>query len=70
LNEKKLTQAEENLRMAQEKYNLGTLSLIELEQARVNSLDASLSANKIRFQLLKKIQEWNLLNSLPVLGKY
>lgn len=70
LNTKKAAQAKENLRIAQERYNLGTLSLIELEQARVNSLEADLAVNKISFQLQKKTQEWNLLNSLPVLDKY
>jgi len=70
LNAKKSNQAKDNLRIAQEKYNLGTLSLIELEQARVDALDAELAVNKITYQLLKKIQEWNLLNSLPLLDKY
>jgi outer membrane protein len=70
LNARKSTQAKENLRIAQEKYNLGNLNLIELEQARVDALDAELAVNKITVQLQKKIQEWNLLNSLPLLEKY
>jgi outer membrane protein len=70
LNTRKAAQAKDNLRIAQEKYNLGSFSLIELEQARVSSLDAELALNKITYQLQKKIQEWNLLNSLPVLNKY
>jgi len=70
LNKKKALQANDNLRIAQEKYNLGSLSLIELEQARVDALDAELTANKISYQLHKKLQEWNLLNSLPILNKY
>jgi len=70
LNTRKAAQAKDNLQIAQEKYNLGSLSLIELEQARVSSLDAELALNKITYQLQKKIQEWNLLNSLPVLNKY
>lgn len=70
LNKRKANQAQINLRYAQEKYNLGTLSLIELEQARVDALDAELAVNKISYQLQKKIQEWNLLNSFPILNKY
>lgn len=70
LNTRKAAQAKDNLLIAQEKYNLGSLSLIELEQARVNSLDAELALNKITYQLQLKIQEWNLLNSMLVLGKY
>lgn len=70
LNRKKAAQAKTNLDIATEKYNLGSLSLIELEQARVDALDAELSVNKITYQLQKKSQEWNLLNSLPILEKY
>ena len=70
LNRKKSTQANDNLLIAREKYNLGTLSLIELEQARVNALDAELAVNKITYQLQKKAQEWNLLNSMPILNRY
>jgi len=70
LNNKKSAQANDNLLIAREKYNLGSLSLIELEQARVDALDAELAVNKITYQLQKKAQEWNLLNSMPVLNKY
>jgi outer membrane protein len=70
LNNRKASQAADNLRIAQERYNLGSLSLIELEQARVASLEAELAVNKLTFQLQKKIQEWNLLNSLLILDKY
>jgi len=70
LNRKKAAQSNANLLIAQEKYNLGSLSLIELEQARVDALEAELAVNKITYQLQKKIQEWNLLNSLPILNKY
>jgi len=70
LNRKKSAQAADNLLIAQERYNLGTLSLIELEQARINALEAELSVNKISFQLQKKLQEWNLKNSQLILDKY
>jgi len=70
LNIKKAQQAKDNFLIATEKYNLGTMSLIELEQARVNSLDAELAVNTITYQMQKKMQEWNLLNSYLVLGKY
>ncbi len=70
LNTRKAKQAKDNLLIATEKYNLGTLSLIELEQARVNSLDADLAVNTITYQMQKKIQEWNLLNSKLVLDRY
>jgi outer membrane protein TolC len=70
LNTRKATQAKDNLKIAQEKYDLGVLSFIELEQARVSSLEAELALVTITYQLQKKIQEWNLLNSLPILNKY
>jgi outer membrane protein TolC len=70
LNTKKAAQATDNLRIAQERYNLGSLSLIELEQARVAALEAELAVNKLSFQLQKKAEEWNLLNSLLILDRY
>ena len=70
LNLKKASQAEENLRIAQERYNLGNLTQLELDQARVQSLEAQLTVNKARFELLRKVQEWKLKCSYPILGKY
>lgn len=70
LNRKKATQASDNLLIAQERYNLGSLSMIELEQARVNALEAELAVNKLTYQIQKKAQEWNLLNSHLILNKY
>jgi len=70
LNARKANQAKANLDIAREKYNLGSLSLLELEQARVDALDAELAVNKITYQLKQKTEEWNLLNSMPILGKY
>ena len=56
--------------IAQEKYKLGTLSLIDLEQAQVDALTAHLAENSLTYQLLKAAQQWNLLTSQPLLGKY
>jgi outer membrane protein TolC len=70
LNRKKSAQANDNLLIAQERYNLGSLSMIELEQARINALEAELAVNKLTYQIQKKLQEWNLLNSQLILNKY
>jgi outer membrane protein TolC len=70
LNRKKAAQANDNLLIAQERYNLGSLSMIELEQARINALEAELAVNKLTYQIQKKLQEWNLLNSQLILNKY
>jgi outer membrane protein TolC len=70
LNTRKSIQAQENLRIAQERYTLGNLTQIELDQARIQSLEAQLALNQIQFNLLRKVQEWKLLYSLPILDKY
>lgn len=70
LNQKKAAQAEENLRIASERYRLGNLTQLELDQARVQALEASLAVNAARFELLRKVQQWKLECSYPLLGKY
>ncbi len=70
LNLRKESQAKENLRIAQERYRLGNLTLLELEQAQLLVLEAQLAVNRISNQLLAKVQEWNLVNSHPILDKY
>jgi len=70
LNQKKLQQANDNLTTSEERYKLGLMSLLDLEQARVTALEASLAVNSITSQILQTVQDWNLLTSQPVLGKY
>jgi len=67
---KKLIQAQSNLDIAQERYRLGLINLIDLEQARVEQLNAELSRNSKYYSLIKKQEEVNLLLSQPVLGRW
>ncbi len=56
-----------------ESFRYSDLSTVEFAGIKDNAedeKDAKLEINRIRFEMQKKVQEWNLLNSLPVLDKY
>ncbi|HPT72651.1 MAG TPA: TolC family protein [Candidatus Cloacimonadota bacterium] len=67
---RKKGQAAENLRIAEEKYRLGLISLLDLDQAQVDDLNAKLSANSDYYSLLKTKEQLNLLLSDKILGKW
>lgn len=66
----RLKLAEENFNMSQEKYNLGMLSMIDLDNAKITLLNARLSHNSTYFSLIQKYEELNLHVSGLLLGKY
>jgi outer membrane protein TolC len=67
---RKKSLAGESLAKAQEEYNLGRLSLIDLDKSRVASLESQKTANERFYTLLRVQEQVNLLLSRPVLGKY
>ncbi len=67
---RKKDQANENLRIAEEKYRLGLISLLDLDQAQVNDLNAKLSTNADYYTLLKTKEQLNLLLSKQIMGKW
>ena len=70
LSTERLKLAEDNFKMSQEKYNLGMLSMIDLDNAKITLLDAKLSHNSTYFSLVQKYEELNLHVSGLILGKY
>ncbi|MCF7793193.1 MAG: TolC family protein [Candidatus Cloacimonetes bacterium] len=70
LYEEKLALAEENLNMAQEQFKLGMISLLELDDKKLEYQNTQLAKIQKYYQLLKKQEEINLLNSDLILGKW
>jgi outer membrane protein len=67
---RKRDQAAENLRIAEEKYRLGLISLLDLDQAQVDDLNAKLATNSDYYTLLKTKEQLNLLLSKQIIGKW
>lgn len=70
LYEEKLALSEENLNMAQEQFKLGMISLLELDDKKLEYQNTQLAKIQKYYQLLKKQEEINLLNSDLILGKW
>ncbi len=70
LYEEKLKLSQENLNMAQEQYRLGMISLLELDDKKLEFQNTQLAKIQRYYQLLKKQEEINLLMSEKILGKW
>ncbi len=66
----KLKLAESNLEMAQEQFRLGMISILDLDRANLDNLNAQLSYNNRYYELIRKQEEINQILSLPILGKW
>jgi|GEM_PF-3310635 len=66
----KLGLAEDNYRMAEEKYRMGMLSFLDAESVRIDYIQAQINVNSSYFGLLRLREEINLLLSRPILGKW
>jgi outer membrane protein TolC len=66
----KAEQSAENLRIAEEKYRLGLISLLDLDQAQFDNLSAQIAVNSTHYNLLKQEQAIHLLLSQPILGQW
>lgn len=66
----KLALAEENLKMAQEQFKLGIISLLELDNKKLDYQNTQLNKIQKYYQILTKQEEINLLNSDLILGKW
>ena len=67
---KKRDLAESNLRMAEEKYQLGIVSLQDMDRTRIDYLQSQLKVNDQYFTLLKTQENINLLLSNKINGKW
>ncbi|MBN2829074.1 MAG: TolC family protein [Candidatus Cloacimonetes bacterium] len=70
LYERKASQSAENLAVANEKYTLGLIDLIELERARISNLQARISLNQNYYSILRSQEKLNQLLSAPIMNRW
>jgi len=62
--------AEENLNIAEQKYQLGMIQQIELDKARYEFLDATIGVETNKYKLLETYESINYLLAKKLLNKY
>jgi outer membrane protein TolC len=66
----KLEQSSQQIKIAEERYRLGLIELLELDKTRTDYIDADIAYNANLYQILAKQQNLNFLLSRPILGKW
>ncbi len=66
----KLAQSQEQIRIAEERYRLGLIELLELDKTRTEYIDADIAYNSNRYQILISQENLNKLTSQKILGKW
>lgn len=66
----KLAQSSDQIRIAEERYRLGLIELLELDKTRTDYIDADIAYNTNRYQILAKQEAINYLLSQKILGKW
>lgn len=70
LYQEQLDQSSDQIRIAEERYRLGLIELLELDKTRTDYIEADIDYNTNRYQILAKQQEINILLSRKVLGRW
>ena len=66
----KLAQSREQIKIAEERYRLGLIELLELDKVRNDYIDADINYNTNRYQIIAQQQQINYLLSKQILGKW
>ena len=66
----RLQQVTEQIRIAEERYRLGMIQLLELDKTRTNYIDADIEYNANRYEIIQKQEALNNLLSAQILGKW
>lgn len=66
----KLSQSAEQIRIAEERYRLGLIELLELDKTRVDYIDADIAYNTNRYQIIQTRENLNYLLSESLMGKW
>ncbi len=66
----KLEQSNKQINIAQERYRLGLIDLLELDKTRTDYIDADIAYNANRYQIITLQQGINFLLSQKILGKW
>lgn len=59
-----------NLDIAQQRFQLGIINLLDLDKSRIQYIEAQLSLNNKYYSYLKKVEELNYLISDKVMGRW
>ncbi len=59
-----------NLEIAQQRFQLGIINLLDLDKSRIQYIEAQLSLNNKYYSYLKKVEELNYLISDKVMGRW
>ncbi|MFA5509722.1 MAG: TolC family protein [Candidatus Cloacimonadaceae bacterium] len=70
LYQEKLDQSSRQINIAEERYRLGLIDLLELDKTRTDYIDADIAYNANRYQILAKQESLNFLLSHKILGKW
>ncbi|HCX60456.1 MAG: TolC family protein [Candidatus Cloacimonadaceae bacterium] len=70
LYQERLEQSQEQIRIAEERYRLGMIQLLELDKTRTEYIDSNIQYNANRYQIIKKQEELNHMLSQKILGKW
>lgn len=66
----KLEQSTQQIRIAEERYRLGMIQLLELDKTRTEYIDADIQYNSNRYQIIQKHEDINHMLSNKILGKW
>lgn len=66
----KLQQSRDQIRIAEERYRLGLIELLELDKTRTEYIDADIAYNANQYQLIQTREELNLLLSRQIMGTW
>lgn len=70
LYEERLAQATEQIRIAEERYRLGMIQLLDLDKTRTDYISSDIEYNNNRYQIIQKQEALNYLLSHQILGKW
>jgi len=66
----RLEQARDQIQIAEERYRLGLIQLLELDRSRTDYIEADIAYNANLYQIIQTQEELNFLLSNPILGKW
>jgi outer membrane protein TolC len=66
----RLQQAQEQIQIAEERYRLGLIQLLELDRSRTDYIEADIEYNSNLYQIIQTQEEINFLLSKSILGKW
>lgn len=70
LYDERLAQSSEQIRIAEERYRLGMIQLLDLDKTRTDYISADIEYNTNRYQIIQKQEALNYLLSNQILGKW